>query len=323
MQGYEDDFEDDFGDDEEVNPVRKRFADDDDADEGYEIEIVDDTPEEDQGRKPLEAEDDSHEEEVESYSKRVKKRIDQLNHRVHDERREKERLARENEEALRLAKLVVDENEQLKRTLTWGQQEYTKEATTRLDYAQKLAQDKYRRAFESGDTDGVLEAQDELHALSIERNRVANLRLSQQQQAPQQNTLQREDSTVYSNQNTAPAPPPRDYKAENWASRNPWFGKDEEMTAFAYGLHEKLVKSGVDPTSDEYYERVDSRIREVFPGNFKRSKRTSNVASVGRTSASRKVMTLTKSQIAIAKRLGVTPEQYAQHVVKLEKRNNG
>lgn len=95
------------------------------------------------------------------------------------------------------------------------------------------------------------------------------------------------------------------------------------MTAFAYGLHEKLVKSGVDPTSDEYYERVDSRIREVFPGNFKRSKRTSNVASVGRTSASRKVMTLTKSQVAIAKRLGVTPEQYAQHVVKLEKRNNG
>lgn len=321
MQDYEDDFEDDFGDDEEVTPVRKRFADDDDSDDGYEIEIVDDTPEEDRGRKPLETDDESHEEEVESYSKRVKKRIDQLNHRVHDERREKERLAREHEEALRLAQMIVDENEQLKRTLTWGQQEYTKEATTRLDYAQKLAQDKYRKAFESGDTDGVIDAQEELNALAIERSRVANLQIAQTQSAPPKNTLQRESNTVYSNTNTAPAPPPRDYKAENWASRNPWFGKDEEMTAFAYGLHEKLVKSGVDPTSDEYYERVDSRMREVFPSNFKRSKRTSNVASVGRTSASKKVIALTKSQVAIAKRLGVTPEQYAQHVIKLEKRN--
>jgi len=322
MRDEDDDF--DFGEDEEVTPVgRKKFAEDED--EGFEIEIVDDTPEEDQGRKPLEADEDDHEEEVESYSKRVKKRIDQLNHRVHDERREKERLAREHEEALRLAQLIVDENEQLKRTLNWGQQEFTKEASTRLEYAQKIAQDKYRKAFESGDTDGVLEAQDELNALAMERHRIANLRISQpeppQQRAPQQNTLQRESNTVYNTQNTAPAAAPRDYKAEDWASRNSWFGKDEEMTAFAYGLHEKLVKSGVDPTSDEYYERLDSRIREIFPQNFKRSKRTSNVASAGRTAAGKKTVALTKSQIAIAQRLGVSKEDYARHVAKLEKRN--
>lgn len=325
MHDEDDDF--DFGGDEEVTPVgRQKFAEEaaDADDNDFEIEIIDDTPEEDQGRKPLAADED-HEEEVESYSKRVKKRIDQLNHRVHDERREKERLAREHEEALRLAQIIIDENEQLKRTLSWGQQEYTKEATSRLEYAQKLAQDKYRRAFESGDTDGVLEAQDELQALAIERNRVSNLNIApepvQPQPRPQQNTLQRESNAVYNTQNTVPAPAPRDYKAEDWASRNSWFGRDEEMTAFAYGLHEKLVKSGVDPTSDEYYERLDSRIREIFPQNFKRSKRMSNVASAGRTAASKKTVALTKSQIAIAHRLGVTKEQYALHVAKLEKRN--
>lgn len=314
----DDDFE--FDGDEEVTPIgRKKAADD--ADDGFDIEIVDDTPEEDQGRKPLEADED-HEEEIESYSKRVQKRLDKLTHRVNDERREKERLAREHAEALRLAQLIVDENEHLKRTLNWGQQEYTREATGRLDYAQKIAQDKYRKAFESGDTDGVLEAQDELNALVLERHKLANMQVqTSAPRPPAQNTLQRANSEVYSNTNTAQPTQPRDYKAEEWASRNPWFGKDEEMTAFAYGLHEKLVKSGVDPTSDEYYDKVDSRLREVFPQNFKRSKKTSTVASAGRTSAGKRTVTLTKSQIAIAQRLGITKEQYAKHVAKLEQRN--
>ena len=129
-----------------------------------EIEVVDDTPEEDKGRAPLKAEaGDDHEDEIENYSEKVKKRINQLNHRIHDERRAKEALARQNDEAIRLAQTVYQENERLKQTLSWGQQEYTREAEAKIDYAQKLAEDKYRRAYETGDPDGVLEAQRELN----------------------------------------------------------------------------------------------------------------------------------------------------------------
>lgn len=288
---------------------------DTDLNDDIEIEIVDDTPEEDQGRVKLKEDDDDNEEEIESYSKGVQKRINQIQHKYHDERRAKEALERQNAEAIRIAQTILQENEQLKSTLTWGHQEYTKEAASRLDYAHKIAQDKYRNAFETGDTDGVLEAQDELTELANQKRQLATL-------VPPipQKTLQQQNNDVYIPQQSVPEAPLRDYKAEDWAGKNPWFGKDEEMTAFAYGLHEKLVKSGVDPTSDEYYQKVDSRIREVFPKNFDR-KKSSPVASVGRTTAPRKV-TLNNSEIAIAKRLGITPELYAKYKVK-EQHLNG
>lgn len=286
-----------------------------------EIEVVDDTPEEDQGRAPLKAEaNDDHEDEIENYSEKVKKRINQLNHRIHDERRAKEALARQNEEAIRLAQTVYQENERLKQTLSWGQQEYAREAEAKIDYAQKLAEDKYRKAYETGDTEGVLEAQRELNTTAIQK-----AQLQQQiQAAVQQNTRQEENNAVYSQPEQQyyeqPAPQPRDTRAEEWASRNPWFGKDEEMTSFAYGLHQKLVNNGIDPTSDEYYQKIDSRIREVFPQNFQKSRKSSTVAPASRTTGSRKV-TLTASQVAIAKRLGVPLETYAKYAAK--EMNNG
>lgn len=288
---------------------------DTDFNDDIEVEIVDDTPEEDQGRAKLKEDDDDNEEEIESYSKGVQKRINQIQHKYHDERRAKEALERQNAEAIRIAQTILQENEQLKSTLTWGHQEYTKEATSRLDYAHKIAEGKYRNAFETGDTDGVLEAQAELNELANQKRQLATL-------VPPipQKPLQPQNNEVYIPQQSVPEAPPKDYKAEDWAGKNPWFGKDEEMTAFAYGLHEKLVKSGVDPTSDEYYQKVDSRIREVFPKNFDR-KRSSPVASVGRTTAPRKV-TLNNSEIAIAKRLGITPELYAKYKIK-EQHLNG
>lgn len=282
-------------------------------DTGVEIEVVDDTPEEDRGRTRFEPDAD-HEDEVENYSKKVQKRIDQLSHRMNDERREKERLAREHAEALRIAQTFHNRVQQLENTLTWGQQEYTKEAQDRIDISHKMAQDKYKRAFESGDTDGVLEAQGELFELANQKNQLHNLAPIVQPQPFANVPLQQDNTPVY-NQPTAPAPQPRDYKAEDWATRNPWFGKDEEMTAFAYGLHEKLVNSGVDPTSDDYYHKVDSRLREIFPKNFERSKKSSPVASVGRTTAPKKV-TLNSSEVAIAKRLGVPLETYARYKSK-------
>lgn len=287
-----------------------------------EIEIVDDTPEEDKGREPLKAEvKDESEDELDNYSEKVQKRINQLNHRYHDERRAKEALVRQNEEALRLARTVYEENERLKQTLTWGQQEYAREAEAKINYAQKLAEDKYRKAYETGDTDGVLEAQRELNEAAIQKAQLQN----QIAAAVQQTTLQQQNNQVYSQPEQQyyeqPAsPPPRDTRAEEWATRNPWFGKDEEMTSFAYGLHQKLVNNGVDPTSDEYYQKIDSRIREVFPQNFQKARKSSTVAPASRSTGSRKV-TLTASQVAIAKRLGVPLETYAKYAAK--EMNNG
>ena len=287
-----------------------------------EIEIVDDTPEEDKGREPLKAEvKEESEDELDNYSEKVQKRINQLNHRYHDERRAKEALARQNEEALRLARTVYEENERLKQTLTWGQQEYAREAEAKIDFAQKLAEDKYRKAYETGDTDGVLEAQRALNEAAIQKAQLQN----QIAAAVQQSTLQTSNNQVYSSpeqqyyEQPAP-PPPRDSRAEEWAARNPWFGKDEEMTSFAYGLHQKLVNNGVDPTSDEYYQKIDNRIREVFPQNFQKARKSSTVAPASRSTGSRKV-TLTASQVAIAKRLGVPLETYAKYAAK--EMNNG
>ena len=316
----------DFSGDEEVYVVgRKQMSEDTriKPEEEYEFEVVDDTPEPDRNRPALNADenDPDQEEELEGYSKRVKKRIDQLTHKMNDERREKERLSREHAEAVKLAQSFYQRTQELEQTLNWGSGRLNEEATSRLDYQQQIAQDKYRKAFESGDTDGVIEAQNELNKLAIERSQIGQWTPPppQVQQAPQIPALQQNNIPVY-NQPEAVQPPPRDYKAESWASQNPWFGQDDEMTAFAYGVHERLVKSGVDPTSDDYYEKVDARMREMFPNNFQRTRKASAVASVGRTTAPKKI-TVTKSQAAIIKRLGLTPEQYMAEQKKLEKRN--
>lgn len=289
--------------------------------QGYEIEVVDDTPEEDRGRRPLTAqEEDDREDEMESYSDKVKKRINQMNHKFHDERRAKEQVLREREEALRVAQAILEENQKLKETLTWGQQAYTQEAQAKIEMAQKLAEDRYRRAHEAGDTEGTLEASKELNELAIQKDRLSNY--VTQAVAQKNPSLQESNTQVYNPQPAPEAPArPRDPKAEDWAARNPWFGKDEEMTSLAYGLHQKLVNSGIDPTSDEYYQNIDSGIRQRFPEKFERPKKASPVAPVGRTTAAKKV-TLTASQVAIAKRLGVPLEVYAKHAAK-EQNING
>ena len=286
--------------------------------QGFEIEVIDDTPEEDRGRKPLSAaEEEEREEELENYSDKVKKRINQINHKYHDERRAKEQMAREREEAMRVAQSILEENKRLKETLTWGTQEYNKVEQAKLEMAQQLAEDKYRKAYEAGDTEGTLAANKELSALAVQKDRIAAMA----QQPSYNPALQQQETAVY---NTQPEPqaPVRtpDPKAEDWAARNPWFGKDEEMTSLAYGLHQKLVNAGIDPTSDDYYAQIDSGIRQRFPEKFERPKKASPVAPAGRTTAARKV-TLTASQVAIAKRLGVPLEVYAKHAAKEQNLN--
>ncbi len=291
-------------------------------DETPEIEIIDDTPEEDRGRKPLSEpeSDESQEEELDTISAGVKKRINQLSHRYHDERRAKEALARQNQEAIALAQNILAENERLKQTLSWGQQEYVNEVKAKIEYAEKLAEDKYRKAYESGDTEGVLSAQKELQATGMQKEKLADFR------PPVPETpLQQYNAPVYNAPQpayTPPSSPPVDAKAEEWAARNPWFGEDAEMTSLAYGLHSKLVNSGVDTQSDGYYAAIDKRMREVYPEHFGKAKKSSPVAPAGRSTSTKKV-TLTATQVALAKRLGVSLEDYAKHAAKLEKRANG
>lgn len=291
----------------------------------FEIEVLDDTPTDDRGRKPLtEEEQEEQEEELENYSEKVKKRINQMSHKYHDERRAKEQAAREREEALRYAQAVQEENQRLMQTLNWGQQEFTKMDMARLEASQLLAEDKYRKAYEAGDTEGTLAAQREIATLAVQRDRLESTAAQQLQQLQRQNAeqqaLQQPNPAVYNPQPQAKPERTPDPKAQDWASRNPWFGKDEEMTSLAYGLHQRLVNEGVDVTSDDYYAQIDSGMRQRFPEKFERPKKQTTVAPVGRTTATKKV-TLTASQVAIAKRLGVPLELYAKHAAMGNKVN--
>ena len=315
--------DEEFSNDEEVFVVGSNK---DKPTNDIEIEIVDDTPEHDRGKAPLKAdENEEHEKELDTVaSESVQKRFNQLTHRYHDERRAKEALERQNQEALQLAQAVLAENDRLQKIYQAGSQDYLQQVQTKIEYAQRLAEDKFRKAYEAGDTDGLIEAQRLHDEVALEKTRLENVSASlanvplQPQQQPVYNTPNVEQQR--------PQAPQRDVKAEDWAAKNPWFGADEEMTSLAYGLHSKLVKSGIDPTSDEYYTAIDRRMRDVFPDYFgkpkERPKGSSPVAPAGRTTAGKK-LTLNATQVALAKKLGVPLETYAKHVAKLQEQANG
>ena len=276
-----------------------------------EIEIVDDTPPKDRNRKPSDPPDDPTDEELEGYSEKVRKRMSHLTKGYHDERRAKETAFREKEEAIRYAQQILEENKNLKGTVGKNQEvllEQAKRATaTEVDQAKA----KYKIAYESGDSDAVVAAQDELTAARIKADRINNFKLP---------TVQAPETEVKQQQN-APAPQV-DEKAVNWQKQNSWFGSDDEMTSFALGLHQKLVKQGLDPRSDDYYEKINSRMRQVFPDEFdaedevevEKPRQKSNVVAPATRSTAPKKIVLTPSSVALAKRLGVPLEEYAKQV---------
>ena len=299
--------------------IPQHLQEDEDSNNEFEVEIVDDTPEEDQGRLPLTAKESAdQEDELEDYSDKVKKRINQLSHKYHDERREKERLAREHAEAIRIAQSLLNENQRIQNTMNAGLADYTNTKQAQLELEQRLAEDKYRKAYESGDTEGTLEANKDLARISAQQSRLYDD--IQKSIVGLATPLQPVQQPVYNPPQPVPQAPVPTPRALDWKTRNPWFGQDEEMTSLAYGLHQKLVNSGYDPESDEYYQTIDSGMRKRFPEKFDRSKKSSPVAPAGRSSAPRKV-TLTASQVAIAKRLGVPLEVYAKHAAKENKVN--
>jgi len=280
-----------------------------------EIEVVDDTPEVDRNRKPMkEAPAEVTDDELEQYSEGVKKRIQHFSKGYHEERRAKEAALREREEAVRLAHNLVEENKRLQGSLGQGQQALLEQAKKVVQNELDQAKQKFKAAYEAGDSDALVEAQEALASAKYKAERVNNFKPAvAQPQTPVVQPAPRPEQTVQV-----------DPKAKAWQEANSWFGDDKEMTALALAVHQDLVESGVDTTSDEYYDKLNNRVRKRFPEAFpsEKPKKSSVVAPATRSTAPRKIV-LTQSQVQIAKRLGLTNEQYARAVADEMRKQNG
>jgi hypothetical protein len=294
------------------------------AADDFEIEIEDDTPEEDRNRQPLPKEmvQELEEDELEEYSEGVKARLKQMKKVWHDERREKDQALREQQEAIAYAKQMMEENRALKSRLSTGEQHFIDTYKTAAELELDNAKRDYKEAYDQGDSDRLLEAQEKLSQAQFKIQKAKEFVPSRQP----------EEVDVQPATNTVPRP---DQRAIAWQERNEWFGKDEEMTSLALGLHQKLVAQyGTSyPSTDEYWKKVDDTMRRRFPENFgegqeeeapQKAQRPTRpapvVASADRSTPSKKVR-LKTSQILIAKKLGLTPEQYVKEMMKLEASN--
>ena len=251
---------------------------------------------------------------VEEYSEGVKKRIAKLTKKMREAERQKE-------EALRYAQSIKQERDQFQTQATSLDKNYVTEMEGRISSSIAAAQAKLATARQSEDSKAEVEALTQISQLGYEQGKLAELKTQHQVQE----TAAKEQPTQPTQQSVQQAAPPaRDPKAEAWAEKNEWFGKDNAMTYTAFDLHRKLTEEeGMDPQSDEYYEEVDRRIRLEFPHKFDRpveekqtSKPTQNVASATRsTKTGRKQVRLTSSQVAIARKLGVPLEEYAKQLI--------
>jgi hypothetical protein len=305
--------------DEEVKSVDETAE----KENNLEIEIEDDTPPEDRNRNPSEPQfvEEMEKDELDEYSAEAKKKIDGFRKIYHDERRAKEAADRERQEAIDLAKKLYEENKNLKGRVNSSETMAVDSFKSTAEQELIMAKKEYRDAYESGDADKLVDAQEKMTSAKIKLDRVFDAA----QNLNQRKALQEQENEVQIQQQSE-KPFVRDQKATMWQERNPWFGQDEEMTASALGLHEKLKRNGVVIGSDEYYTTIDKTIRKRFPENFEeqeevretpRAKASTVVAPATRSTNAKKVK-LTTSQVALAKKLGLTPEQYVKEVIKLE-----
>ena len=286
-----------------------------DNDDGFEIEIIDDTPAKTEDESSKDENSESGDE-VEKYSVGVQKRIDKLTKQYREEERARQEAGRLQEEALRFAQQVKTENDQLRKTLSEGEGVLVNQAKGRVTAELDKAKSAFKVAYEAGDPDALLDAQEKLNSLQGEKMRYDNYK-------PQPQRAEPAPQAQY--QAPAPQPPRPDNRAMDWASKNEWFEKDPEMTGYAYGLHEKLVKSGIDPRTEEYYNEIDNAVRRVFPDKFDDGtievsapqRQTGNVVAPAARSGKRpRKVQLTSTQVSLAKRLGLSNEIYAAQLMK-------
>jgi hypothetical protein len=290
-----------------------------------EIEIEDDTPEEDRGRQslPKPLVEELERDELDQYDDTVKTKLKQMRKVWHDERREKEAALREQHETLRIAQQLVEENKRIKHILNTGEKEYA--ATIQHSAAMELdnAKRAWKEAYDSGDSDRIVEANQAVQ--------MANLRLIQAQNFKMP-PLQQDNFEVKPQTEPQQVQVPRpDDRTIAWYERNSWYGKDTEMTAAALGIHEKMKQEGYRLGSEEYYATLDKTMRRRFPEVFgvseqsstksdQRTRPTTVVAPATRSTASNKVK-LKQSQMNTIKKLGITPEMYVKEFLKVEAQN--
>lgn len=267
--------------------------------------------------------DEPTEEELAQYSERVQKRIKQLTFKREEAKREKERVEQELAQERQARQQAIARAQELEQTVASGQ-------TTVVSQAQKLAESEMekaksdlKKAYEAGDTDQFMTAQEAFTRAQMRLEAVKSYQARKPLQAAQQS------ANVATQQATAPtAQPTPSSKAQKWVAENQWFGKDEDLTSFARGLHMQLVTKGMDPESDIYYETLTERVRRAFPSHFeekqssgaKPNKPASIVAPSGRASSQKRVV-LTATQVAFARRANIPLEEYAKQVMLMENRN--
>ena len=317
-----------------ADPLKNEEIEDEVQDE-LEIEIIDDTPEEDRGRKAKveedddddddddakEDKDDDDEDEAKQYSAAVQKRIKKLRYDYHEERRAKEEAKRLSDEAIAQAKRATDELTQLRKKFNEGEAVLYQQAEGRVDAQINEIKRKAKDAYDAGESEAFVEAQAELSKLVNEKSRIEGFKSRPKPQ--EQSVLQAPETKPKIN-----APSER---ALEWSKENEWFNTDRKMTAFAYGVHEDIVTSGIKPDTKEYYRQIDKEMRKTFPDKFddvgkeaKPSRETGTVvAAPSRTSGKKpRTMRLTQSQVTLAKRLGLTNQQYAAQLLK-DQENDG
>jgi hypothetical protein len=299
----------------------KVTTEDDKTDEQLIIDVEDNTPEEDRNKPPLpeKVKEELYNDELEDYSSKVKKKLIQMKKLAHDERREKEQAYREQQEAIAFAQRVMEENKRLKSNLNNSEKNVLATVQKAVEMEMNEAKRAYREAYDSGDTDKVMEAQERLTQATLKVEKVKNFRPQPLQE--QETPVQMQSQPI---QQVRPDP-----SAQAWQQENPWFGEDEEMTSLALGLHERLKREGVAVSSQEYYRRIDATIRKRFPEKFEeeaeqksRPVRKSSVVAPATRSTSPKRVSLNPSEMSLAKKLNLTLEQYAKAKLEMEA-NNG
>jgi hypothetical protein len=303
-------------------------------DNEIELEIVDDTPPQDRARPPLSKEKlaaaEPSDDELASYSENVQKRIKQMKHALHDQRRTAEAAEREREAAVQYAQAMKQQAEALQQRYSAGEKVFVTGMQDKAKVSIQAARDKLKAATEAFDADAIADATLEMNRAVMEEQKYLAW--------PSQNAGQTENSGVQTRQTEpprSPTVPKPDARAMEWAAKNDWFEVDKAMTGFAYGVDAELAARGITAASnpDGYYGEIDRRLRETFPSKFededppqrqqpaKQEPPRSTVAPVRRSASGKRVVTLTKSQESMAKRLGLTAAQYASSLVELENRN--
>tara|TARA_R100000995_G_scaffold83010_1_gene57971 strand:- start:468 stop:1475 length:1008 start_codon:yes stop_codon:yes gene_type:complete len=276
-----------------------------------EVEVYDDTPKADRNRKPSEPPSDVTDDELADYSEKVQQRIKHFSKGYHDERRAKESAQREREELEQYAQRLIDENKELKGTVNKNQEALLEQAKRATESELEAAKQTYKEAYESGEADRVVEAQEALTNVKIRSDRLDNFALP---------PLQEEETPVQQSRVADP-------RAEKWANDNPWFKENQDMRDVAMAIHQSLMRNDITPQEDTYYEQIDVRMRSFYPDYFneggaeevEKPKPRSNVVAPAARSTSPKKVRLSQSAQAIARKLGVPLEEYAKQMAALNK----